>query len=220
MFAVESIVHCLLKFESGVLGVGCSCLSLHNDALLFGLAVELLVAYAVAVLPIAATVVHSLERNLVLRIELIVECQRVALTLACYIILTHLSLFQFKLFVVVLLIFKLCIVRTARCILVRGCCHNTKLMVEESVAPCCTEVKLRFAAHPCIARTYVEVQYTMRRSILGHKVYLTTDGIAVHIGCNNLVYLYGLNHIGRNKVELHVTCVAFGRRDAVAIDCY
>ena len=72
MLSVEGVVHGLLQLQSGVLLVGRARLGLEHDALLGSLAVQLLVADAVTVLPVAATIVNALERNLVQGVELIV----------------------------------------------------------------------------------------------------------------------------------------------------
>ena len=72
MLSVEGVVHGLLQLQSGVLLVRRARLGLEHDALLGSLAVQLLVADAVTVLPVAATIVNALERNLVQGVELIV----------------------------------------------------------------------------------------------------------------------------------------------------
>ena len=72
MLSVEGVVHGLLQLQSGVLLVRRARLGLEHDALLGNLAVQLLVADAVTVLPVAATIVNALERNLVQGVELIV----------------------------------------------------------------------------------------------------------------------------------------------------
>ena len=58
----------------------------------------------------------------------------------------------------------------------------------------------------------------MERRVLCHEVYLSAYRVAVHVGGDDLVYLYGLNHVGWYEVELHVACVAFCRRNPVAVD--
>ena len=117
MFAIEGEVHGLLTFESCRLVVVRTCLGLQHYALILGSRIEFLVADAVTVLPVVATVVETLERDLVVRVELIVERERVALAFASHIILTNLCLLELH-FAFFLYIFKLSVVRSARGILI------------------------------------------------------------------------------------------------------
>ena len=60
----------------------------------------------------------------------------------------------------------------------------------------------------------------MAGGVFGHEVDFASDGVAVHVGGHHLVHLDGLNHVGRNQVELHVACVALCRRHSVAVDSH
>ena len=151
MFTIESEVHCLLSLKTCTLIVVRTSLCLDNHALVACIRVEFLVADTIAVFPVVTTVVYTLERYFVQWVELVVECERIALALTGYIILTHLSLFELH-FALLLHIFKLGIIRTAWSILIRGTCHDTEFVVEEAVAPCSTNVPLRFTRNPCISR--------------------------------------------------------------------
>ena len=148
VFAAKGEVHRLLQFKSGILMVGRSRLRLHHHRLLRGLSVQFLIRDAIAIFPVAPAVVHSLEENLVLRVEEIVEGKRIALTLAGDIILPHLRLLQCNRLVVVFHVFKLRIVRPSRCILVRSRCHHAEAVVEEAVAEGGTQIPCRFFADP------------------------------------------------------------------------
>ena len=109
MLSVEGEVHGLLAFQSCALVVVISRLRLQHHALVLGVRVEFLIADAVAVLPVVATVVDAFERNLVHGVELIVEGKRVALSLACDVILSYLCLLELYL-AFLLHIFKLGVV--------------------------------------------------------------------------------------------------------------
>ena len=184
--------------------------------MVLGFAVEFLIADAIAVLPIVAAIVDALERDFVERVELIVERERIALTLTSDVILAHLRLFELY-FAVFLNILKLGVIRAAGRILVAGACHNAKAVVEEAVTPGGTQIPLRFTANPSVSRTGGEVEHTAVRSVFGDKVDATANGVAVHVAGHHLVHLDGLHHVGRNKVELHIAGVAFSRGQAVAV---
>ena len=61
VFAIEGKVHGLLSLQSGILVVVRTGFGLQHDALVFGIAVQFLVTDAVAVLPVVAAVVDTLE---------------------------------------------------------------------------------------------------------------------------------------------------------------
>ena len=133
--------------------------------------------------------------------------------------MAHLSFLELYLAVFVD-IFKFGVVRTAGSILVACACHHTKAVVEEAVAPRGTEVPRWLVGNPGVAGAGSEVEHTAVRSVLCHKVDAAANGVAIHIAGHHLVYLDGLHHIGRNKVELHIAGVAFCRWQTVAVDGY
>ena len=97
-------------------------------------------------------------------------------------------------------------------------CHHSQFVVEEAVAISETQVQLGFLANPVVSGSCCGTDGSFIRSTFSNQIDRTANGISIHIRGDYLAYFDGLYHIGRNKVELHITCVAFGRREAVAVD--
>ena len=220
MVAVQGEVHGLLAFQAGILRVVCATFGLQLERLFGGVAfVQVFINGAVAVFPVVAAVIDAFERNLVVGVEFVVEGERVALAFARHIVLAHLGFFHYYL-VVVYVIFELCVVRAAGGILVRARNHQAQFVVEETVTVSQAQVYLCLFADSVVAATGCGVEDTAVRGVLGDEGDASADGITVHVGCYHFVYLNGLHHVGGDEVELYVTCVAFGRGDAVAVDGY
>ena len=216
--AAEGEVHRLLQLEARAAVVLRAGLGLYLGLHLAGSVGQVLVANAVAVLPVVAAVVDTVEVYLVVGVEVVVHRERVALALARHIVLAHLCVGEDYVAVVVEVVLELGVVRTGRRVLVRYGGHYAELVVEEAVAPRSAEVELHLVADPVVARAGRNVEHAAVRGVLGDEVDGSADGVAVHVGRYDLVDLDGLYHVGRYEVELHVAGVALGRGQAVAVN--
>ena len=149
-------------------------------------------------------------------IEAIVKRKRVALTFTRHIVLAHLCLLELHL-VIIHLVLKLCVVRTTGCILIGAAEHHAETVVKEAVAPGSPQVPAGLGTDRRITHAAAEVEHAAVRRLLGHEVDGTANGVAVHVGRHHLIHLNGLHHVGGDEVELHITRVALGRRQAVAV---
>ena len=138
----------------------------------------------------------------------------------CHVVLAFLCFYHYYFSFLIHIVFKFYIIRTYRSILIRNGCHHSQFVVEEAVAISETQVQLGFLANPVVSGSCCGTDGSFIRSTFSNQIDRTANGISIHIRGDYLAYFDGLYHIGRNKVELHITCVAFGRRETVAVDCY
>ena len=218
MLPIQSEIHGLLQFQTGVPVVHVPALGL-DFGLHFIRLVQILERNAVAVFPIVATVIDTFERQFVVGIDIVIQRQRVALTLTGHIVLARLSIGQehFAGFLVAV-VFKFHIVRTDRRVLVRSSHHDTELVLEETVAIGQAQVQLRLVADHIVTASHRGGKRPAVRRALGNQINRPPDGIPVHIRSHHLVHLDSLNHVRRNQVQLHVTDVTFGRRQTVPVN--
>ena len=195
MVAAEGEVHRLLQFEARAAVVVRTGLGLDFGFHFAGAVGQVLIAYAVAVLPVVAAVVDAVEVDFVVRVEVVVHGERVALAFARYVVLAHFGVCEDYVAVVVEVVFELGVVRAGRRVLVRHGGHDAELVIEEPVAPCRAEVELELVANPVVARSRRYVEHAAVGSVLCHEVDGSADGVAVHVGGYDLVNLDGLYHV-------------------------
>ena len=150
---------------------------------------------------------------------IIIQRERVALTLSGNVVLPYLNLIYYHL-VVLYKVCKLCVIAAGRRILVRCGEHYSKFLLKEALAPGAAKVKLHLVAYPVVAASCCNVEERFVWGILGYKVYCAANCIAIHIACNNLVYLYCLYHIGWDKIQLYISHISLSRWESVAVYGY
>ncbi|CDC96603.1 unknown [Alistipes sp. CAG:268] len=211
----------LLAFEAGEFRIGRPALGLTAQigrGRTVGIGRDILVGQAVAILPVVTAVVHAAQFDLVVFVELPVERKRITLPLAVHVVLADLEFIDIGIAVVVLLPRRLDVVRADRVVMVGYCGHHPEPVLEETRAPADRTVEghaLRDGVVTCpgIGREGLAIG-----RILRYEVHRTADGVAVHVGRDDLVHLDGLDHVRGNEVQLRGARVTLGRGETVSVE--
>ena len=230
VLAAEGEVHCALTFQTGIAVVGRAAFGLHAHgafvvdgtifvAVVVFFQVDTFHVEAVTVFPVVAVVEDAFESQLVVFVDVPVQCGGVALSFAGDVVLAHLIVgdTEFSGFYI-LVPYKFDVIRAGGGVLIGSGKNESQFVVEEAVAIGETQVQLRFVTNPVVARSGGGTDEAFIRRVLCNQIDGTADGVGIHIRGDYFVHFDGLYHICRDEVQLHVARIAFGRRDAVAVD--
>ena len=230
MLAAEGEVHRALTFQTGVAVVGCAAFGLHAHgafvvdgtifvAIVVFFQIDTFHVEAVTVFPVVTVVEDAFESQLVVLVDVPVQCGGVTLTFAGDVVLAHLIVgdAEFSGFYI-LVPYKFNVIRAGGGVLIGSGKNESQFVVEETVAISETQIQLCLVANPVVARSGSGADEAFIRRVLCNQIDGTTDGVGIHIRGDYLVHFDGLYHICRDEVQLHVARITFGRRNAVAVD--